>query len=57
MKVIVTTCTGEYGEDSSLEVSIQTKTYKGSVGFGEGEPEDMSLCRDLSDILYREFSS
>ena len=49
MKVVETITEGEYGEDVNLEVSLETLDFKGSVSFGSGEPEDMSLGRDLSD--------
>jgi hypothetical protein len=35
----------------SMSLSLQTDSYKGSVSFGAGEPEDMTLYRDLSDAL------
>lgn len=51
MKVIETTCKfGEDGGESHIQVEIIADYGdKVSVGFGEGEPEDMYLFRDLSD--------
>lgn len=43
-----TTREGEYGEDSHIEIELTTEDGKLSVDFGEGEPEDMTLGRDLS---------
>lgn len=41
---------GEDGDASSITVQLTNKEGKTiSVGFGEGEPEDMVLFRDLSD--------
>lgn len=41
---------GEGGDDSSITVQLTNQEGKTiSVGFGEGEPEDMFLFRDLSD--------
>ena len=48
MKVTEIVRQGEYGEDAYLEVELVTDQYTGSVEFGEGEPEDMTLGRDLS---------
>jgi len=36
-------------EDRRIRIKIETETSKQSVSFGRGEPEDMSLSRDLSD--------
>lgn len=51
MKVVQTTRkSGDHGEDSWLELSVTSDEGKSSrVSFGEGEPEDMYLFRDLSD--------
>lgn len=51
MKVVQTTRTSsEHGSDSWLElVVISDNGEANSVSFGEGEPEDMYLFRDLSD--------
>lgn len=49
MKILETTTKGEYGNDYSIEVELITSSCKKSVSFGEGEPEDMSLSRDLND--------
>lgn len=39
-----------YGEEwGQYGAYIETETYKGSASFGSGEPEDMTLGRDLSD--------
>jgi len=35
--------------DGSLETILETDTAKFSMDFGRGEPEDMSLGRDLND--------
>ena len=51
MKITVIT-TPSYNEpsmDGRLETIIETKEGKSSMCFGEGEPEDMYLFRDLSD--------
>jgi hypothetical protein len=40
---------GEYGEDFNLKVILETSDFEGSVSFGTGEPEDMTLSADLSD--------
>ena len=57
MKVIQTTTKNvEHGEDSWLELSVTTDEGKSSsVSFGEGEPEDMYLFRDLSDAYNIEY--
>ena len=49
MKIVETNRRGDYGEDCHIEISLTTDTYEGSVSFGEGEPEDMTLGRDLCD--------
>jgi len=49
MKVIETVSKGEWGNDGRIEIQVVTDTFIGSVEFGEGEPEDMTLNRDLSD--------
>lgn len=49
MKVIQTTYIGEYG-DNGISVEIRRDNGEGeTVSFIEGEPEDMSLSRDLID--------
>lgn len=45
---IVQTESGD-GYEGRLEISISTDTGSDSVSFGNGEPEDMCLARDLSD--------
>lgn len=50
MKVIETT--EFYGEEGASKITVELICDNGdkeSVGFGEGEPEDMYLFRDLSD--------
>ena len=51
MKVIETTSRfGEDGADSNIKLELVCDNGdKESVSFGEGEPEDMYLFRDLSD--------
>lgn len=52
MKLITINTAGEndYGEEyGQAGARIETETYKGGVSFGGGEPEDMTLGRDLSD--------
>lgn len=49
MKVTQINRVGEYGHDDLLTVEMVTDTHHESISFGEGEPEDMSLTRDLSD--------
>lgn len=52
MKVIETIeyCSDDHSDPSGINVQIITDDgVTGSVGFREGEPEDMSLHRDLSD--------
>ena len=48
MKVVETITENEYGSDGFLELQLETEDFSGSVSFGDGEPEDMSLDRDLS---------
>lgn len=53
MKMIVKvkhTEANDYGEGQSLEI----KTPKYSIYFGDMEPEDASIARDLNDVLYIE---
>jgi len=38
--------------DGSLETILETDTAKFSMDFGRGEPEDMSLGRDLNDAYH-----
>ena len=38
--------------DGSLETILETDTEKFSMDFGRGEPEDMSLGRDLNDAYH-----
>lgn len=38
-------------DEGRLKVSLHTNEEKLSVSFGNGEPEDMILCRDLSDAF------
>lgn len=50
MKVTqITRVSDEHGSDSWLELTVSTEAGTSSVSFGEGEPEDMYLFRDLSD--------
>lgn len=35
--------------DSHIEIELTTEDGTSSVSFGEGEPEDMTLFRDLAD--------
>jgi len=51
MKVteIITRGREEYDDDVCVTIKLITDKYTGGVSFGEGEPEDMSLGRDLSD--------
>ena len=40
----------EYDEDyGQVGARVKTETYSGSATFGAGEPEDMTLGRDLND--------
>jgi len=51
MKIVTTTTTEtEYGyeEETNFEVALTTENYRGSISLGNGEPEDMTLTRDLS---------
>lgn len=52
MKLITVNTVGEndYGEEwGEYGARIETETYKGGASFGSGEPEDMTLGRDLND--------
>jgi len=49
MKITETLSKDEWGEDGTLEIELITDKFTGSVQFGSGEPEDMTLNRDLSD--------
>lgn len=51
MKIIATYPNEGEDDGGHMSLSLQTNDYKGSVGFGAGEPEDMTLYRDLSDAL------
>lgn len=48
MKIIETIRKGEYDEDYSIDIKVVTEKGEKSVSFGSGEPEDMTLGRDLS---------
>lgn len=51
MKVVETI--EKYGEEGDSRLTIEIFCENGdkqSVSFGEGEPEDMYLFRDLSDV-------
>lgn len=48
MVIKTITNSDEYG-DSRFEVEISTNNFSDSVSFGNGEPEDMTLGRDLND--------
>ncbi len=48
MKIVETVTSGEWG-DAHIEIELITDSDKTSCSFGEGEPEDMTLNRDLSD--------
>jgi hypothetical protein len=45
---IITKGREEYDYDVCITIELLTDKYTGGVSFGEGEPEDMSLGRDLS---------
>lgn len=47
MKIVTSYPSDDY--EGSMSLTLQTDTYKGSVSFGAGEPEDMVLARDLND--------
>ena len=50
--MIVTETTEKYGEEGDSKIIVELLCDNGdetSVSFGEGEPEDMYLFRDLSD--------
>lgn len=51
MKVVETReyYNSDHSDASRITVELITKEHKTSVSFGEGEPEDMYLFRDLSD--------
>jgi len=42
----------DHGEVSQVTVEVITNDGKDSVSIGEGEPEDMTLFRDLSDAYF-----
>lgn len=48
MKIVETTSSDEDG-DYAIKVELTTEATQTSVGFGNGEPEDMTLGRDLND--------
>lgn len=48
-KVLTTYVNGEYGNMSEIRISINGKD---EFSIGEGEPEDMTIGRDLSDACY-----
>jgi hypothetical protein len=54
MKIVAFYPTGDEEDGGHMSLSLQTEKYKGSIGFGRGEPEDMTLYRDLSDALHIE---
>lgn len=47
-KVLTTITKGEYGEATGIEISVNGTSR---VSFFEGEPEDMTLNRDLNDAF------
>ena len=51
MKIVETTSPGERGDTGHIEIELTTELGKTSCSFGEGEPEDMTLNRDLSDAF------
>ena len=54
MKIIVSYTKASkpyYDDDSPCKTEVITNTGSESVQFGSGEPEDMSLTRDLSDAF------
>lgn len=51
MKIIETVTPGEWGDASHIEIELTTDSGTTFCSFGEGEPEDMTLNRDLSDAF------
>ncbi len=50
LTTINTAQVSDYGEErGQYGATIKTETYSGGASFGSGEPEDMTLGRDLSD--------
>ena len=52
MKITTIKTKGQYSSFEHLSTSVETKEGKISASFGEGEPEDMTLGRDLSDAYH-----
>ena len=51
MKIIEKHYLGEYDEIKRLEISFVSAEWVTKISFGEGEPEDMTLNRDLRDAF------
>lgn len=51
MKITETVTPGEWGDAGRIEIELITDSGATSCSFGEGEPEDMTLNRDLSDAF------
>lgn len=50
LTTVNTVSENDYGEEfGEYGARIKTETYNGGASFGSGEPEDMTLGRDLSD--------
>lgn len=50
MKIKTTLTAGEYDADTRISVELTTDDTNAHLSIGEGEPEDMTLFRDLSDV-------
>lgn len=51
MKITEIIKLGDYEQEEAVELTLETKEDKRTFYIGEGEPEDMTLSRDLRDAL------